>query len=383
MTDIPSTDWSETDASNSQAVPNGWPEGMNPSSVNDAGRMMMGAVKRWYDWTIPKTTGGTATAFTLTYSVSPGGFYDGMTHVVRFNAANGTSATLNVNGMGTKPLYYHSSGAWRVAPPGLWDADEIFEVTYDATAGAYFVRRPGSPKTGSTLDFTASTAPGGFILPYGQAISRTTYAGLFAVLGTTYGTGDGSTTFNLPDYRGRVSAGKDDMGGSAASRLSQSTAAVVTASISGTTMTVSAVTSGTLAVGQKIYGSGVAAYTTITALGTGAGGTGTYTVSVSQTVGSITVSAYTADGVRGDTLGDAGGGQTASASISASGSNTLTGTTTAPVSGVGNVQGGGGGVASDGNHTHNVTVGGTVTVTGSATLATIQPTIVVTKLLAL
>jgi microcystin-dependent protein len=42
---------------------------------------------------------------------------------------------------------------------------------------------------------------------------------LFAVIGTTYGSGDGSTTFNLPDLRGRVIAGEDDMGGTAANRL--------------------------------------------------------------------------------------------------------------------------------------------------------------------
>lgn len=65
--------------------------------------------------------------------------------------------------------------------------------------------------------------------------------------------------------------------------------AVFTASISGTTMTVSAVTSGTIAVGHTIYGAGVTTGTTITALGTGTGGTGTYTVSASQTVSSTTI----------------------------------------------------------------------------------------------
>ena len=69
--------------------------------------------------------------------------------------------------------------------------------------------------------------------------------------------------------------------------------ALFTASISGTTMTVSAVTSGTIYVGCLITGSGVLANTTITALGTGTGGTGTYTVSQSQTVSSTTI---TSDG---------------------------------------------------------------------------------------
>src|SRR5262249_14673554 len=73
---------------------------------------------------------------------------------------------------------------------------------------------------GGMLEFTGLTAPNAsFVLPFGQAISRTTYAAYFAMVGTTYGAGDGSTTFNIIDKRGRVSAGKDDMGGSAASRI--------------------------------------------------------------------------------------------------------------------------------------------------------------------
>lgn len=65
--------------------------------------------------------------------------------------------------------------------------------------------------------------------------------------------------------------------------------AIVTASISGTTMTVTAVTSGTLKIGQTIEGSGVTDGTIITAFGTGSGGAGTYTVSASQTVSSTTI----------------------------------------------------------------------------------------------
>lgn len=56
--------------------------------------------------------------------------------------------------------------------------------------------------TGTILTFGGSVAPDGWLLCNGSAISRTTYARLFAVLSTTYGTGDGSTTFTLPDMRG-------------------------------------------------------------------------------------------------------------------------------------------------------------------------------------
>jgi microcystin-dependent protein len=76
---------------------------------------------------------------------------------------------------------------------------------------------------GAVIDYAGATAPSGWLLCFGQAISRTTYAELFAVLGTTYGTGDGSTTFNIPDLRGRVIAGQDDMGGSSANRLTNQT----------------------------------------------------------------------------------------------------------------------------------------------------------------
>lgn len=67
---------------------------------------------------------------------------------------------------------------------------------------------------------------------------------------------------------------------------------VFTGAISGTTLTISAVTSGTIGVGDVISGSGVTAGTYITALGTGTGGVGTYTVSASQTAGSTTITAY-------------------------------------------------------------------------------------------
>lgn len=60
---------------------------------------------------------------------------------------------------------------------------------------------------GTVLDFAGSSAPSGYLSCDGSAISRTTYARLFEAIGTTWGTGDGSTTFNLPDLRGRTSIG--------------------------------------------------------------------------------------------------------------------------------------------------------------------------------
>ena len=86
---------------------------------------------------------------------------------------------------------------------------------------------PSQVPVGVVSAFAGVNAPAGWLMCAGQAVSRTDYAALFNALSTTYGSGDGSTTFNLPDLRGRVPAGVDNMGGSAASRL---TSTVLTAS---------------------------------------------------------------------------------------------------------------------------------------------------------
>lgn len=63
---------------------------------------------------------------------------------------------------------------------------------------------------GTVAHFAASTAPAGWLKANGALISRTAYAALFAAIGTTYGAGDGSTTFALPDLRGEFLRGLDD-----------------------------------------------------------------------------------------------------------------------------------------------------------------------------
>lgn len=72
---------------------------------------------------------------------------------------------------------------------------------------------------GTVVDFAGSTAPSQWLLCYGQAVSRTTYALLFSAISTAWGPGDGVNTFNLPDLRGRSTSGLDNMGGSAANRV--------------------------------------------------------------------------------------------------------------------------------------------------------------------
>jgi microcystin-dependent protein len=72
--------------------------------------------------------------------------------------------------------------------------------------------------------WTAGAAPSSWLLCYGQEVSRSTYSALFAVISITFGSGNGSTTFNVPDMRGRVAIGKDNLGGSSANRVTNANA---------------------------------------------------------------------------------------------------------------------------------------------------------------
>ncbi len=72
---------------------------------------------------------------------------------------------------------------------------------------------------GLIMPYAGPNIPSKWLLCYGQAVSRTTYAALFLALDTIWGIGNGSTTFNLPDFRGRILAGVDNMGGVAANRI--------------------------------------------------------------------------------------------------------------------------------------------------------------------
>jgi microcystin-dependent protein len=111
-------------------------------------------------------------------------------------------------------------------------AHETRKYIVNAAATGYLTAAEGNGiPVGVVMPYAGATAPGGWLFCYGQAVSRTTYARLFEIVGETYGTADGVTTFNLPDLRGRVVAGQDDMGGSSANRLTG-----VTGSVNGDTL---------------------------------------------------------------------------------------------------------------------------------------------------
>ena len=85
---------------------------------------------------------------------------------------------------------------------------EVYADNWRVNSNGAFVAKG---MAGMVQMFAGSTAPSGWLLCNGAAVSRTTYAALFAVIGTTYGSGDGSTTFNLPDLRDRMPIGAGNL----------------------------------------------------------------------------------------------------------------------------------------------------------------------------
>jgi microcystin-dependent protein len=114
----------------------------------------------------------------------------------------------------------------------------------------------GAVPIGSVTAFAGSAAPSGWLMCGGQTVSRTQFSGLFLTIGTTYGAGDGSTTFALPDLRGRTIAGEDDMGGTAANRLTTGGAGINGATLGATggseTVTLTSAQSGVPAHGHGV-----------------------------------------------------------------------------------------------------------------------------------
>jgi microcystin-dependent protein len=234
--------WSRTAATNANADSTiNWAEGQAPSSVNDSARAVMAAASKYRDDVAGAiTTSGTSTA----YTVSSYQLFDTLAHlsgnIIAFtpHVTNGAGGvTLNVDSLGAKPL---RSAPSIDLPAGVLVQGTPYLVLYNDSDSAFYLHgflgdASYAVPIGSGLDYWGASAPSSqFAFAYGQAISRLTYATCFARLGTTYGAGDGSTTFNLPDKRGRASIAKDDMGGSMAGRVTNAGSSIIATSLGAT-----------------------------------------------------------------------------------------------------------------------------------------------------
>jgi len=216
--------WSKTPSSNATADPSvNWSIGMAPSAVDASGRAMMArTAENRDDISGLLSAGGTATAYTVTTNQGlPATPNDGQLLGFTPTNTNGAGVTLSADSGGVFPI---QSSAGTGISSGSLVSGTPYTVKFSASASAWVVRNFfGSPFTvpiGAMLPYTGTTSPNSnFIFPAGQCISRTTYAAYFVQVSTTYGACDGSTTFGVPDMRGRTIAAIDNLGGTAANRL--------------------------------------------------------------------------------------------------------------------------------------------------------------------
>lgn len=160
----------------------------------------------------------------LTQSLATTGV-SSMTGPVKLSAGSAAAPSLTLAADTDTGWYNSAAGAWTfvsnttplmtIGPTEV--SIEDLDVVNLTVTGSFSVA--SARLVGEVVDYCGAAAPALWLLAFGQAISRTTYASAFGVLGTTFGAGDGLTTFNLPDYRGRIGVGKDNMGGSTAGRI--------------------------------------------------------------------------------------------------------------------------------------------------------------------
>ena len=191
--------------------------------------------------TYPTTTfTGAISGTTLTVSAVTGTLYIGQ--YITSGAASGTQITAGSGSSWTVSPSQTVSSTAMVAAAGATSTTTNSADNSTNIATTAFAKTAGAP-TGAIFMWGTSSAPTGHLLCNGSAVSRTTYSALYAVISTTFGVGDNSTTFNLPNFNGSMPIG-----------ATGATSSSFTGTISGTTLTVASVASGALAINQVLSG---------------------------------------------------------------------------------------------------------------------------------
>ncbi|MCJ2112974.1 tail fiber protein [Methylobacterium sp. E-025] len=202
-TDAPSNDVA--------APPIFWGEGQASNTYNNSARAMMAALACWRDDNsgILGATGGASGAYTLATEQG----FTADDYSVAFDlaftpdAGNPGPSTFQPDGAGFKPM--RRAGGTELAPGDI-QVGQVYRVrwhpgTGQVTVVSPFIEAPGTIKAFASL----GAVPAGWLSCDGRAVSRTAYAALLTAIGTAWGTGDGSTNFNIPDLRGRALFGAD------------------------------------------------------------------------------------------------------------------------------------------------------------------------------
>lgn len=184
---------SQVDASNGSGTMPSWLGSAAPSTLDDAGRALQGAVTREWNWrNYTLTAGGTADAKTLTFSVAPAAYYNGQRFAFIANTVNTTTATLNVNSLGATTIKKVVAGALTNLAAGDMVAGMFVEVAYNTANTCFVWVNQGNALTSSTNTFTAgqTISAGGLTVSGGDTL--VTGSG-----GLGYGTGSGGTVTQL------------------------------------------------------------------------------------------------------------------------------------------------------------------------------------------
>jgi microcystin-dependent protein len=156
---------------------------------------------------------GTRTGSTLTFTSAPP---TGTNNIyVAWTTPTGSITQIGTSVIEDGAVTFQKLNAAAVATQAEAEAGSVSNklMTPLRVAQAIAALTPPPPEavpSGAVMAFARNTAPTGWLKANGAAISRTTYANLFSAIGTTFGAGDGSTTFNLPDLRGEFIRGWDD-----------------------------------------------------------------------------------------------------------------------------------------------------------------------------
>lgn len=170
MADIENSAWSETAASNNSTPPDGWPEGQNPSTVNNCAREMMAALKADWDRSGPTvTSGGSANAQTLTYTRAVVALVRGQKYAFIAGFTNTGACTLAISGLTATAIRINNAAL----KGGEIVAGSTYGVVYDGTAYQLLdgAPTPGITQIGATLTPVAATATFTAIPPIYSALA--------------------------------------------------------------------------------------------------------------------------------------------------------------------------------------------------------------------
>jgi hypothetical protein len=159
MSELTSANWSETAASNNAAAPNGWPEGMNPSDVNNAAREGMSALKKLFNRISGTyTAGGGTTAYTLTPTVAIGAYADEIWSWI-MPSTNAATATMNISGLGARNIQKLTTAGYADVADGDMPSGAMIQARYSTSASKFYILSVTAGADFNINGLTADTTP--------------------------------------------------------------------------------------------------------------------------------------------------------------------------------------------------------------------------------